>query len=101
MTGEETLRALAEHRRRMVLGASPEHHEALILDARPFLTGAMMALVGAKVLDHPSPQQLLEELLAPIEQPLVDSGVIDRTSVSLKAREIASLFLPPDERPER
>jgi hypothetical protein len=100
MTGEQTLRALAEHRRRMIAAVPSGQRKEPMLSTRSFLTGAAMALVGAGVLDWATSSRLLEELLAPIEQPLVDSGVIDRARISTKVEEIVQIlssFRPKDE----
>ncbi|MGH8975811.1 MAG: hypothetical protein ACRD0C_21710 [Acidimicrobiia bacterium] len=99
MTGEEILRALAEERKQELARTPPEHKQSVMLNARPFLIGAFHALCRAKALENPPSLELLEEVLAPIEQPLVDQGVIERVSFGLEDR--ANAHITPDEDPER
>lgn len=99
MNGEEVLRSLAEDGKRNVASAPPAGEESSILYARPFLTGAMIALARAKAFTEVNPQELLEELLAPIEQPLVDQGRIVRVSSGFEATASATAL--PDEETDR
>lgn len=99
MTGEDVLRGLAEDCKRNVAAAAPEYRHDAILGARPFMTGALIALTRTRAITHPHPLQLLEELLAPIEQPLVDLGIIENVSATLESR-ITSGLAPADEEPE-
>jgi hypothetical protein len=91
--GRQILRALAIERQRDIDGVEPQYRQTVILASRPILSGAMLALVRADLLDARVGQALLEDLLRPIEQPLVDTGVIKRisksasTSVSLQVGE--------------
>jgi len=95
VTGEEVLRRLAEELARDASRAQPEHREGVILRARPFLTGAFIALARAKAFAERPSLEVLEELLAPIEQPLVDQGVIERFSSGFDAS--ATTAVVPEE----
>lgn len=97
--GEEVLRSLAEDCKREVASAPPGREESAILYARSFLTGAMIALARAKAFTEVNPQEFLEELLAPIEQPLVDQGRLERVSFGFEAT--ASATAHPDEETDR
>lgn len=99
MNGEEVLRSLADDCKRDVASAPPGGEESSILHARAFLTGAMIALARAKAFTEVNPQELLDELLAPIEQPLVDQGFIERVSAGFETT--ASATARPDEETDR
>jgi hypothetical protein len=97
VTGEEILRGLAEDCKRNVARASPEHRESAIFNARPFLTGAFIALAKAKAFADPRSGDFLEELLAPIEQPLVDQGLVERVSFGFDVHRTAGRIAPEEE----
>ena len=99
MTGEEILRGLADECARDVTLARPEHRESAMLNARPFLSGAFIALARAKAFANRPSLEFLEELLAPIQQPLVDHGVIERVSFGFEAT--ASATAEPDDETDR
>ena len=99
MSGEEILRGLAEEFARDLAMSRPEHQESVRLNARPYLTGAFMALFRANAFTSPDPRQLLEEVLAPIEQPLVDAGLIERVSFGFE--ETATAALAPEDESDR
>lgn len=90
MTGEEILRALADDCARNVTQADPEHRQAAIEDARPFLSGAFIALARANAFANRPSLAFLETLLAPIEQPLVDQGLYERVSFRLEVTTSAA-----------
>jgi hypothetical protein len=59
----------------------------------------MIALVKASLLESRSAVRLLQEVLAPIEQPLVDEGVIERVSAGFEARAAGSVGREQAEEP--
>jgi len=101
VSGAEVLRGLAEDCKRNVASVEAEHRQRVILGARPFLSGAMIALVRTGALDPRAAGQLLEELLQPIEQPLVDQGLLTHFTASFEAKTTVERIQRPDEAPER
>ena len=101
MSGAEVLRGLAEDCKKNVARTDAEHRQSVILSARPFLSGAMIALVRTGALDTRAAGQLLEELLQPIEQPLVEQGLITHFTASFEAKATVDRMQRPDEAPER
>ena len=97
MTGEEILRQLACERSEELARISPEHQQSARLSARPFLSGAFHALVLADAFEDEPSLGLLQELLVPIEQPLVDAGVIEWVSFGFEERATVGLAEPDDE----
>ena len=85
VTGEEILKGLAEERQPEVERAAPEHRHSMMLEARPFLTGAFIALARANAFAVRPTLHYREELLAPVEQPHVDQGVVERISFTFGA----------------
>ena len=99
MDGPEILRALAAERQRDIDEVAVEQQQGVILYARPFLTGAMSALVRAGLLQPEGGAILIEELLRPLEQPLVDAGVIRR--ISKAAGTTVAITVAKEEEPDR
>lgn len=81
-------------------GTPPEERRGVMLNARPFLTGAFIALARAEAFGSRPDLQLLEDLLAPIEQPLVDEGVIELVRFGFEATA-SSGALAVDEEPDQ
>jgi len=101
VSGAEVLRGLAEDCKRNVARTDAEHRQTVIRHARPFLSGAMIALVRTGALDPKGAAQLLEELLQPIEQPLVDQGLLTHFTASFESKATVDRIQRRDEAPER
>lgn len=76
VTGEEILRDLAEERQRQIAMNSAEHQQSARMEALHYLRGAFMALARTNAFENGPSLDFLQEVLAPITQPLVDEGLI-------------------------
>lgn len=72
------LRDMAAQQKFQVDRVAPEHLETAFQFAHAYLMGATVALVNAGMLAPMAAMNLLRDLMQPIEQPLVDTGTVER-----------------------
>ena len=82
---------MAAQQKSQVDGVSPAHLESAFEFAHAYLMGATVALVNAGMLTSMAAMNLLRDLMQPIEQPLVDTGAVERVSTSLEGRFLGGI----------